>query len=154
MPKSLWFVAFAAHRTFNLVGPATHIQRNKATKPQRYIRPDHWHISFFFKIAQNRYCVYKLPCIRAQVELSNTFVYDYKMSTSGDSARNSHFAQEHKRQQYLCLQTDLYIAKQNIIPYYRKQDAVRAYTWESLYLRMWGLFWLSGTCECTSVVHW
>ena len=47
---------------------------------------------------QNRYCVYKLPCIRAQVELSNTFVYDYKMSTSGDSARNSHFAQEHKRQ--------------------------------------------------------
>ena len=28
--------------------------------------------------------------IRAQKELSSTFVYDYKMSTSGSSARNSH----------------------------------------------------------------
>ena len=34
-----------------------------------------------------------LPRIRAQIELSSTFVYDYKMSTSGSSARNSHLTQ-------------------------------------------------------------
>ena len=34
-----------------------------------------------------------LPCIEAQIELSSTFVYDQKMSTSGSSARNSHFSQ-------------------------------------------------------------
>ena len=34
-----------------------------------------------------------LPRIRAQKELSSTFVYDYKMSTSGSSAWNSHLTQ-------------------------------------------------------------
>ena len=34
-----------------------------------------------------------LPHIRAQIELSSTFVYDYKMSTSGSSAKNSHLSQ-------------------------------------------------------------
>ena len=37
-----------------------------------------------------RYWDWTLPCIRAQIELSSTFVYDYKMSTSGSSAKNSH----------------------------------------------------------------
>ena len=40
-----------------------------------------------------RYWDWTLPCIRAQIELSSTFVYDYKMSTSGSSARNSHLTQ-------------------------------------------------------------
>ena len=39
-----------------------------------------------------RYWDCKLPCIEAQRELSNTFVYDQKMSTSGSSARNSHLS--------------------------------------------------------------
>ena len=40
-----------------------------------------------------RYWDCKLPCIEAQIELSSTFVYDQKMSTSGSSARNSHLSQ-------------------------------------------------------------
>ena len=40
-----------------------------------------------------RYWDWTLPRIRAQIELSSTFVYDYKMSTSGSSARNSHLTQ-------------------------------------------------------------
>ena len=39
-----------------------------------------------------RYWDCKLPCIKAQIELSSTFVYDQKMSTSGSSARNSHLS--------------------------------------------------------------
>ena len=30
--------------------------------------------------SKNKYWGYKLACIRAHVELSNTFVYDYEMS--------------------------------------------------------------------------
>ena len=40
-----------------------------------------------------RYWNCKQPCIEAQIELSSTFVYDQKMSTSGSSARNSHLSQ-------------------------------------------------------------
>ena len=40
-----------------------------------------------------RYWDWTLPRIRAQIELSTTFVYDYKMSTSGFSAKNSHLTQ-------------------------------------------------------------
>ena len=40
-----------------------------------------------------KYWDWTLPCIRAQKELSSTFVYDYKMSTSGSSARNLHLTQ-------------------------------------------------------------
>ena len=40
-----------------------------------------------------RYWDCKLYCIEAQIELSSTFVYDHKMSTSGSSARNSHLSQ-------------------------------------------------------------
>ena len=40
-----------------------------------------------------RYWDCKLPCIKAQIELSSTFVYDQKMSTSGTCARNSHLSQ-------------------------------------------------------------
>ena len=40
-----------------------------------------------------KYWDWTLPRIRAQKELSSTFVYDYKMSTSGSSARNSHRTQ-------------------------------------------------------------
>ena len=42
---------------------------------------------------RKRYWDWTLPRIRAQIELSSTFVYDYKMSTSGSSARNSHLTQ-------------------------------------------------------------
>ena len=43
-------------------------------------------IGLFFKrysIFTKRYRFCKLPCIRVQIELSCTFVYDYKMSTGG-----------------------------------------------------------------------
>ena len=40
-----------------------------------------------------KYSDWTLPRIRAQKELSSTFVYDYKISTSGSSARNSHLTQ-------------------------------------------------------------
>ena len=40
-----------------------------------------------------KYWDWTLPRIRAQIEPSNTFVYDYKMSTSCSSARNSHLTQ-------------------------------------------------------------
>ena len=39
------------------------------------------------------YWDWTLPRIGAQMELSSTFVYDYKMRTSGSSARNSHLTQ-------------------------------------------------------------
>ena len=39
------------------------------------------------------YWDWTLPRIKAQIELSSTFVYDYKMSTSGSSAKNSHLTQ-------------------------------------------------------------
>ena len=40
-----------------------------------------------------RYWDWTLPCIRAQTELSSTFVYDYKMSTSGSSAKKLYLTQ-------------------------------------------------------------
>ena len=40
-----------------------------------------------------KYWDWTLPRIRAQTELSSTFVYDYKMSMSGSSARNSHITE-------------------------------------------------------------
>ena len=40
-----------------------------------------------------RYWDWTLPRIRAQIELSSTFVYDCKMSTSGSSAKSSHLTQ-------------------------------------------------------------
>ena len=40
-----------------------------------------------------RYWDWTLPRIRSQIELSSTFAYDYKMSTSGSSTKNSHLTQ-------------------------------------------------------------
>ena len=40
-----------------------------------------------------RYWDWTLPCIRAQIELSSTFVYDYKMSMSSSPAKNSHLTE-------------------------------------------------------------
>ena len=52
------------HSTFNLIGSCNkhpNIQSHKDTKPQRYIRSHHWHMSYFFKIAQkNRGSVNRL----------------------------------------------------------------------------------------------
>ena len=42
---------------------------------------------------RKRYWDWTLPHVRAQTEPSSTFVYDYKMSTSGSSAKNSHLTQ-------------------------------------------------------------
>ena len=42
---------------------------------------------------REKYWYWTLPRIRTQIELSSTFVYEYKMSTSGSSARNSHLTQ-------------------------------------------------------------
>ena len=51
----------------------------------------HFHLLPFVAFnSGKRYWDWMLPRIRAQIELSNTFFYDYKMSTSGSSAKNSH----------------------------------------------------------------
>ena len=45
----------STHSTFNLIGSCNkhpNIQSHKDTKLQRYIRSHHWHMSYFFKIAQ------------------------------------------------------------------------------------------------------
>ena len=47
-----------------------------------------WYVRVFSGVVN-----WTLPRIRAQIELSSTFVYDYKMSTSGSSAKNSHLTQ-------------------------------------------------------------
>ena len=50
-------------------------------------------LQFVASNSGKKYWHWTLPCIRAQIELSSTFVYDWKMSTSGSSARNSHLTQ-------------------------------------------------------------
>ena len=52
MPKSHRFLAQYLIVPSTLLAPATHIQTNKPTNPQRYIRLHHWHTSYVFKIAQ------------------------------------------------------------------------------------------------------
>ena len=50
MPKSHWFLCVNLICTFNLIGPCNkhpNIQSHKATKIQRYIQPNHWHMSYF-----------------------------------------------------------------------------------------------------------
>ena len=47
-----------------------------------------WYVRVFSGVVN-----WTLPRTRAQIELSSTFVYDYKMSTSGSSAKNSHLTQ-------------------------------------------------------------
>ena len=48
---------------------------------------------FVASSSRETYWDWTLPRIRAQIELSSTFVYDFKMSTSGSSAKNSHLTQ-------------------------------------------------------------
>ena len=47
--------------------------------------------------SKNKYWGYKLACIRAQVELSNTFVYDYEMSSGSGFAKNLHLGHGNER---------------------------------------------------------
>ena len=47
-----------------------------------------WYVRVFSGVVN-----WTLPRIRAQIELSSTFVCDYKVSTSGSSAKNSHLTQ-------------------------------------------------------------
>ena len=47
---------------------------------------------FIASSSRKRYWNWTLPWIKAQIELSSTFVYDYKMSTGSSSARNSQVA--------------------------------------------------------------
>ena len=49
--------------------------------------------------SRKRYWDWTLPRIRVQIELSSTFVYNYKMSTSGSSAKNSHLSRGDERQE-------------------------------------------------------
>ena len=50
MPKSHWFLA-STHSTFNLIGPCNTHPNEKAAKPERCIRLDHWYMSYFFQIS-------------------------------------------------------------------------------------------------------
>ena len=55
------------------------------------------------------------PWIKAQIELSSTFVYDYKMSTGSSSARDLHLAQGGQTIMKPTLANRSFIAEQNII---------------------------------------
>ena len=50
MPKSHWFLA-STHSPFNLIGPCNTHPNEKAAKPERCIRLDHWYMSYFFQIS-------------------------------------------------------------------------------------------------------
>ena len=70
---------------------------------------------FIASSSKKRSCNWTLPWIKAHIELSNTIVYDYKMSTGSSSARNSHLAQWERTTMKPYLRTDLFIGEQNII---------------------------------------
>ena len=59
---------------------------------------------------QNRYWFCKLPCIRAQIEPSSTFVFDYKISTGGRFTRNLHLTQFNSIQFFIHTIQDIYIS--------------------------------------------
>ena len=52
-----------------------------------------WQLTFALGFTDNWQSTWLLPRIRAQIELSIAFVYNYKMSTSSSFARNSHLTQ-------------------------------------------------------------
>ena len=56
------------------------------------MHPQRLFLLYVVSNSRKRYWDCKLPCIEAQIELSSTFVYDQKLSTSGSSARNSHLS--------------------------------------------------------------
>ena len=70
---------------------------------------------FIASSSKKRSCNWTLPWIKAHIELSNTTVYDYKMSTGSSSARNSHLAQWERTTMKPYLRTDLFIGEQSII---------------------------------------
>ena len=70
---------------------------------------------FIASSSKKRSCNWTLPWIKAHIELSNTIVYDYKMSTGSSSARNSHLAQWERTTMKPYLRTDLFIGEQSII---------------------------------------
>ena len=72
---------------------------------------------FIASSSRKRYWNWTLPRIKAHIELSNTIVYDYKVSTGSSSARNSHLAQSEWGRTTMkpYLRTDLFIAEQSII---------------------------------------
>ena len=72
---------------------------------------------FIASSSRKRYWNWTLPWIKAQIELSNTIVYDYKVSTGSSSARNSQLAQSEWGRTTMkpYLRTDLFIAEQSII---------------------------------------
>ena len=70
---------------------------------------------FIASSSKKRSWNWTLPWIKAHIELSNTIVYDYKMSTGSSSARNSHLAQWERTTMKPYLRTDLFIREQSII---------------------------------------
>ena len=70
---------------------------------------------FIASSSKKRSWNWTLPWIKAHIELSNTTVYDYKMSTGSSSARNSHLAQWERTTMKPYLRTDLFIGEQSII---------------------------------------
>ena len=70
---------------------------------------------FIASSSKKRSWNWTLPWIKAHIELSNTIVYDYKMSTGSSSARNSHLAQWERTTMKPYLRTDLFIGEQSII---------------------------------------
>ena len=61
-----------------LLAPATHIRTDNATKPQRYIRLDHWHMSYFFQNSSKRpweVMVMKIFTSRQYSDLFMTYIF-------------------------------------------------------------------------------
>ena len=70
---------------------------------------------FFASSSRKRYWNWTLPRIKAQIELSIIFVYDYKISTGSSSARNSHLAQGGRTtMQPMPANWSFFVAEQNI----------------------------------------
>ena len=74
-----------------------------------------FHCCSLLPVQKKRSWNWTLPWIKAHIELSNTIVYDYKMSTGSSSARNSHLAQWERTTMKPYLRTDLFIGEQSII---------------------------------------
>ena len=81
--------------------------------------------------SRNRYWEYKLPCIRAHVELINTLVYDYEMSsglsvlrgirtsTGGTNANDTHASKpNHIRMQ-------IKLSRKATVPYINFRDFLK-----------------------------
>ena len=68
-----------------LLAPVTDTRRHEATKPQRYIRPNHWHVSYF----QNSSKTVRASILIAIIHFGVSRWLSLQISTSGPVKKNS-----------------------------------------------------------------